>query len=154
MQCSSSHVIPHCHVIHGCSRQEAIASVSDQMEHKLFFFLLFSFIPLQYCTALHREFCCFVSVLGRHLTMELFEHKPPQTPTSSYLTKLQINLINRNTSIWNQPVPVSVQGMEGLQPPAGPGLLPQPLLSPSPTSYKGQNFQKQTPNIHHNTWII
>lgn len=57
-------------------------SVSDQTEYKGF--LLVSFIPLQHCTALHREFCCFVSVLRRHLTMEHFEHKPPHTPTGSY----------------------------------------------------------------------
>lgn len=44
LECSvlQSHVIPHCHVIRGCSRQGAKASVSDQMEHKLFFFFFFA----------------------------------------------------------------------------------------------------------------
>lgn len=43
LECSvlQSHVIPHCHVIRGCSRQGVKASVSDQMEHKIFFFLCY-----------------------------------------------------------------------------------------------------------------
>lgn len=94
----------------------------------LFFFLLVSFIPLKFCTALHREFCCFVPVLGRHLTMELSEHKPPHTPTGSYQqTWPNCKLISLTETSppaptvthlppqegISRPTPVFVQGMEG-----------------------------------------
>lgn len=48
LECSvlQSHVIPHCHVIRGCSRQGVKASVSDQMEHKIFFLCVIFFYSL------------------------------------------------------------------------------------------------------------
>lgn len=61
LECSvlQSHVIPHCHVIQGRSRQGAKSNVSDQMEHKPFFL----FFPLAIlCSSLCRELCCCVSV--------------------------------------------------------------------------------------------